>query len=91
MEADMAQMKPDVKTIKNMSQLPALPDGQHFYFKPASTIDQARGVCARVGVLKGWWLKNRVYYNFALDASQDATQVDAKNEANTNVETAVPA
>ena len=56
--------KPDVKSITHMAQLPATPDGQPYYFKPAATIDQARGVCARVGVKQGWWLKNRVYYYF---------------------------
>lgn len=85
----MAQMKPDVKTIKNMSQLPALPDGQRFYFKPASTIDQARGVCARVGVRKGWWLKNRVYYNFMLDAAE--AKVNASFDIKADAETAVTA
>jgi hypothetical protein len=54
--------KPNVKSINNLSALPKPPAGQKFSFKPAITIDQARGICAQNKVEQGWWLKNRVYY-----------------------------
>jgi hypothetical protein len=58
----MAANRPDVKTISNKSALPEPPAGQDYSFKPAATLDQARGVCARNGATQGWWLKNRVYF-----------------------------
>jgi hypothetical protein len=57
----MAQ-RPEVKSINSIAKLPEPPAGQKYSFKPAVTIDQARGVCARAGVHEGWWMKNRVYF-----------------------------
>lgn len=54
--------KPDIKTIRSLTNLPGLPPGQAYSFKPAATLDQARGVCARAGASEGYWLKNRVYF-----------------------------
>jgi hypothetical protein len=51
-----------IVTIRHMGELPKAPDGDKYTFKPASTADQARGVCNRYGAPKGYWLKNRVYF-----------------------------
>lgn len=62
--------KPDIKTIRSLANLPGLPPGQAYSFKPAASLDQARAVCTRVGASEGYWLKNRVY--FLLHAKTEA-------------------
>lgn len=54
--------RPDIKTIRCLDERPEPPSGMTYEFKPAISLDSARGVVLRQKKAQGWFLRNRVYF-----------------------------